>query len=110
MQMCGIVTLQENGSMSPNTMSRKAQKHIWRNPLRLVEGGHHVHRGRIEDDVKHVFRAQSIKRLITLQILEQKGNSRITREGVKNAEMWIATRGCWDGGNNKVTEAADVGL
>ena len=95
--------------MGPNTMSRK-QKHIWRNPLRLVEGGRHVHRGKIEDAVTHVFRAQSIKRLVTLQIWGYKGNSRITIEGVNNAEMWIATRGCWDGGNKKVTEAADVAL
>ena len=76
----------------------------------MVEGGRHVHRGKIEDEVKHVFSAQSIKRQITLQIWEQKGNSRRTIEGVKNAEMWIATRGYWHGGNKKVTEAADVAL
>ena len=110
MQMCGDCNAARKWINGPQHDEQEAQKHIWRNPLRLVEGGHHVHRGKIEDEVKHMFRAQSVKRQITLQIWEQKGNSRITIEGVKNAEMWIATRGCWDGGNKKVTEAADVAL
>ena len=71
--MCADCNAARKWINGPQHDEQEAQKHLWRNPLRLVEGGHHVHRGKIEDEVKHVFRAQSIKRLITLQLWGAQG-------------------------------------